>query len=191
MNIAIVVEGQTDLATYPVLIQKIRNDVEVVLRKQCWGRVETKFVNHLKYFQTRRDKAIQRVFVIRDSDCADPHPLEAKLSETLDRSGCEFEFQVYFYATKCKLESLLLADEDAINHVAQNRSHPNTILRVDYSCETEDNNNAKKLFLNTLSRVELPNDERVYSEIAQASDVQIIAERCPYFRQFISRLRSD
>lgn len=189
MNIAIVVEGQTDRATYPIFINQINPDLQVVLASQCGGKVKTKFPKFLKYFHTRRDKAIQKVLVIQDSDCSQAQIVEDDLRERFSRIGLKPSFEVQFYATKCELESLLLADENAFNRVAQNRGRTNVVNRIDYQCEVL--KDAQKLFRRKLREVGLPVTEAVYAEIAREADIQIIRDRCPYFREFIRRFQSD
>jgi hypothetical protein len=123
MNIGIIVEGDDDLAVYPVLIKRIDPTVRVHRRK-CGGRqrLEDKFVVFLREFASNPVAFnIEKVLTIRDSDCYDPRPIEQGLQEILTRSRFEPTFRVWFHATKRKLESWLLADESAMNVVSTRR----------------------------------------------------------------------
>lgn len=189
MNIGIVVEGSYDSATYPIIIHKIRPDCQVVFKRFCGGGVKTKFVRFLKECDARKDIAIERVLVIRDSDCNEPGPLEEALRTAYELSRLKPRFSVEFYVTRCELESLLLADESAINRVARSRGRTAAIDRVEYECEVL--KDAKELFWRTLTKAGLRATKQVYARIAEEADIQIVRERCPYFREFISRLHSD
>jgi len=184
MNVGIIVEGLYDSKTYPVLIQKIRADIDRVLCIDCGGlpKLRNKFVSFIKYFDSRHDLNLAKVLVIRDSDCGDPGPLEQELRHRLENSRFRPRFPVHFYATKCKLESWLLADEVAINSVAHARNKPRTVEKVDAALEKV--READELLAKTLWRVGLPADEQVYAEIARFADLGKLAGRCPYFQEF-------
>lgn len=189
MNVAIIVEGPDDYETYPVLIRKVHPEVERVRRVQCGGirRLRTRFVGFLKNFSDNPAWAINKALVIRDSDCAEPKPLEQELNDVLQASRARLNFPVQFYATKCKLETLLLADEDAINQVSLRRAGAGGIRPVTVRLETY--NDADAHLKTILGRAGLPDNPIVYAEIAHASDISRITERCPYFREFTARIR--
>jgi len=107
----IVVEGPRDAAVYPVIIRRIRPDIERVVARPCGGipALPNKFVGWLKHFQY--EHLIDKALVIRDSDWKNPHVLEAELSDRLRKSGFEPTFPVHFYATRSMVETWLLADE--------------------------------------------------------------------------------
>jgi hypothetical protein len=56
--------------------------------------------------------------VIRDSGGKDPQISEADLNDRLSQSGFTPTFPFHFYATKCMVETWLLADEQAVSKVA-------------------------------------------------------------------------
>jgi len=114
--------------------------------------------------------------------------LEEKLLQTLTTSGFQRSFPVDFYATKCKLETWLLADERAINQVAVLRGRTTTVREVDI--QFEEYRDADKLLRRKLSEVRLPADSKVFAQIAEAADLQRIAERCPHFQQFVDKVRA-
>ena len=138
MNFGIIVEGDDDAVVYPVLIKRLDNSIEHVHCRSCGGRqkLEDKFVVLLKEFE-RNPAAfgLRKILVIRDSDCNEPGPLEQKLRNILKSSGFEPRIPVSFHATKCKLESWLLADENAINLVSLARGGRGGLQRIQPNLE--------------------------------------------------------
>ena len=190
MNIGIVVEGDRDSAAYPELIRKIRDDVETVLAEPCGNdvRLMKQFVGWLKHFQWHAETSVNKALVIRDSDCSDPVVWETKMRQILAESRFVPSFPVHLYATKCEIETWLLADENAINQVARQRGKQGSVSAV--TIPLESHRNAKELFREVLSKVRLPVDRKVYQEIANAASIDQIAARCPYFRQFVDNVRA-
>jgi hypothetical protein len=190
MNMGIVVESDRDGAAYPELIRKIRDDVEIVLARPCGNdvRLMERFVGWLKHFEWHAEISVNKALVIRDSDCSDPVIWETKMGEILAQSQFVPSLPVHFYATKCEIETWLLADENAINQVARNRGKQGSVSAVANPLESL--RNAKEVFQKVLSKVRLPADRKVYQEIAGAASIERIAERCPYFRQFAGRVRA-
>lgn len=188
MNVAIIVEGPDDFETYPVFIRKIRQDISRIFPVQCNGlrRLKTTFVPFLKDFQQRRDRAVRKALVIRDSDCANPRPLEEQLQRIFEQSRVQLDFPVHFYATKCKLESWLLADEEAISHVSLSRGGRGRVERISIALERY--NDADTLLAGALWQADLQATSRVYAEIAEAACADRIAQRCPYFREFVAKV---
>jgi hypothetical protein len=178
----IVVEGSRDAAVYPVIIRRIRPDVEHVVARPCGGvpALPAKFVGWLKHFQYKH--LIDKALVIRDSDRKDPGTVEASLKGRLEELGFEPAFPVHFYATRCMVETWLLADEEAVNKVALSRGRTRSVKPVNK--QLEDIVDPKTLFLAVLKQVGLTADDAVYEEIASAADLDRIAERCPYFCEF-------
>lgn len=78
MNIGLIVEGDDDHETYPVLIRKSRQDIGRIHVRNCQGlrRLKTKFVDFLRELQSNPAYQINKAIVIRDSDCSDVHDLE-------------------------------------------------------------------------------------------------------------------
>ena len=190
MNIGIVVEGERDRAAYPELIRKIRDDVEIVLAEPCGNDIKLmeKFVRWLKHFQWHAEISVNKALIIRDSDCSDPVLWETKMARILAQSRFVPSFPVHFYATKCEIETWLLADENAINQVARNRGKQGSVSEVTIPLESQ--RNAKELFQRVLSKARLPVDPRVYQEIASAASIERIAARCPYFQHFVDNVRA-
>lgn len=187
MVLGIVVEGEFDCGVYSTLIQRIRPDVEHVLPRPCQGvaGVRRKFVAWLKYFQWNSGYQIGKVLVIRDSDRQDPRAAEDELDRILDQSGFreKLTLPVHFYATRCMVEAWLLADESAVNKVAQERRKAGAARPV--ADPLEGATDAKARFRRMLSQARLPADPAVYAQVAAAADIDRIKQRRPYFHRFI------
>lgn len=179
MSLGLIVEGKYDVEPYRHWIRKVRRDVGEIPARPCNRKVKTKFIGFLQELDRNPAWQIQKAIVIADSDCGPPDALVAQVTRKLERSMPNFP--VHVFAIRCKLETWLLADEAAINQVAQDRGKAERILRIPGPLET---NGAKQRFHRALSNVGLPADERVYSEIAAHSRIEVIRERCPQFREF-------
>lgn len=191
MNAGIIVEGDDDLAVYPILIKRIHPPIERVYGRKCGGRqkLEDKFVVFLKEFSGNPVAYnIGKVFIIRDSDCHDPRPVEQKLQGILSRANLQCPFDISFHTTKCKLESWLLADEDAINGVSIGRGGPGGIQRIDENLESF--KEADQLYRTTLIQAGLLDTAKVMKQIAQQARLEAIAERCSGFRNFMQKIRT-
>jgi len=187
MKFGIIVEGPTDAAAYSRLILRIRPVIENVVSVPCGGKspLGQQFVGFLKEFL---DLAIAKALVIRDSDCRDPRAIEERLEQRLHESGFHPSFPVHFHATSCMLETWLLADEGAVNKVAQQRGKPPSARPVDDPLEGK--RDAQALFHRMLSQARLPADPAVYAEVAAVADIDRINRRCPYFQQFVDRVHA-
>jgi hypothetical protein len=190
MNFGIVVEDVRDGEAYSELIRRIRDDVEQVLPEPSGGASELlkKFVGWLKHFNWHASYLIHKALVIMDSDCSEASVWEAKLLQIYQQSHFVPNFPVHFHATKCELETWLLADEDAINQAAQIRGKNKHLGPVNIQFETY--RDAKELFQKRLSEARLPDTPQVYKEIASVADIQRIAACCPSFQQFINKVRA-
>jgi hypothetical protein len=182
------VEGPRDGAVYPVIIRKLRPDITDVVARPCGGvpALHAKFVGWLKHFQYQQ--LIDKALVIRDSGGKDPKVAEEALKDRLDRSGFKPMFPVHFYATRCMVETWLLADERAVSKVALARGRTRSIKAS--NTRLEEVMDPKPLFLAMLSQADLPADDKVYEEIASAADLDRISQRCPRFAEFSKHVHS-
>src|SRR5215472_9286236 len=126
MNFGIVVEDIRDGEAYTELIRRIRDDIENVVSYPCHGNstLKKKFLDGLKYFQwdaPNSPYSINKALVIVDTDCSGASTWEAELRQVYQRAHLAPGFPVHFHATKCELETWLLADENAINQTSQTR----------------------------------------------------------------------
>ncbi len=192
MVFGIVVEGESDAVVYQTFIQRIRPDVDLVLQRPCQGvaGVRRKFVVWLKSFQWHSGHEVGKALVIRDSDRDAPQALEDELGRILDQSGFreKLTLPVHFHATKCMVETWLLADENAVNFVAQQRGKTPSARPVGDPLEGAAN--AKALFRRMLTQAQLPADPAVYAEVAATADIDRIKQRCPRFQKFIDCVHS-
>jgi hypothetical protein len=192
MVFGIVVEAERDAAVYSTLIRMVRPDVDIVLSIPCQNvaGVRRKFVGWLKHFQWHTQYQVGKALVIRDSDCNDSRSAEDELNRILDQSRFResLTLPVHFYATKCELETWLLADENAVNVVARNRGRTGSAQGV--RGDLESLRNAKERFQRMLSQAGLPATAQVYAEVAAAADLNRIAVRCPYFQQFVDHVHA-
>ncbi|MGA2576410.1 MAG: hypothetical protein ABSH24_10345 [Bryobacteraceae bacterium] len=181
MVFGIAVEGQRDAAVYPAIIRRIRHDVERVVARPCGGvpALRKKFVGMLRGFEFER---VDKALVIRDSGGKDPQISEADLNDRLSQSGFTPTFPFHFYATKCMVETWLLADEQAVSKVALARGRARPIKAI--SKPLEEIMDPKPLFLAMLSEAGLSADDKVYEEIAASADLDRISRRCPLFVEF-------
>ena len=192
MNVGIVVEGISDGATYRRLIPRIRNDIDEFQIRECGGKSKLKngFVNFLREFQRNPVWQIDLAFVIRDSDCDPPPPIEKQLQNILGASGFKPEFRVEFFATPCMLESWLLSDLEAIRTAAAQRGHGVELAPLNIQIAHTNSSDDKDVFMRLLSHFRLPATPAVYGEIAATADLTRIGNRCSYFREFIKRIKA-
>lgn len=189
MKIGLIAEDERDCVVYVELAKKIRADIEVVHRIPCHGlgNLKKSFVGYLKYFEYPIG-GIHKAIVIRDSDCKDSARCEKELEQILEESHFSGSFPVHFHATKCEVETWLLADEGAVNSVAQARGKAGGAKRVNIEFETY--RNAKELFSRMLSQAKLPDDPSVYQLVARGADIGKITGRCPDFKQFSNKIHA-
>jgi hypothetical protein len=192
MNIGIVVEDERDAVAYSELIKKIRNDVSNVHPIPCRGSgsLKKEFVHWLRYFEWFAPgsiHSISKALVILDSDCSDASVWEERLRTIYLQSHFAPSFPVRFHATKCELETWLLADENAINEVCISRGKNRRIGPA--KIEFESYRPAKELFQKRLSDVGLPFDTQVYKEVAAHIDIARITVPCRNFQDFIDKVR--
>jgi hypothetical protein len=190
MNFGIIVEGEQDCAAYPELIRKIRDDIVSIFAIPCGGvgTLKKEFVNSLKQLPWRSPHPINTAFVIMDSDCSDAFVWEEQLGQIYEQSRSKPNFPVRFHATKCKLETWLLADENAVNQVSQNRGKGKRVSAI--KVDLESHKEAKELFNRQLTLADLRATAPVYKEIASFADIARISARCPNFRQFVDKIRA-
>jgi hypothetical protein len=189
MNVGIVVEGLYDYSSYPTLVRRIRDDIPRPQVRECGGksRLKSRFIECLKEFQNPAWQ-IELAIVIRDSDCHPPQPIEDQLKEILNASRFRPPFHVELFAVPCVLESWLLSDLRAIRNLAAQRGHGGA---AELNVQIPNNHapNDKKLFFRVLGHHSLPVTPPVYEEIARTADLDMIGQRCGYFREFARRIR--
>jgi hypothetical protein len=190
MNVGIVVEGEQDGAAYPELIRKIRGDIEGIFSLPCGGvgTLRKEFVGLLKQLPWRAPHPIDGALVVMDSDCSDADVWEDHLARTYQQSHFRPSFPVRFHATKCNLETWLLADENAVSQVSQRRGKNKKVAAV--TIDLESHKEARELFQKQLSKADLRATAPVYKEIASFVDIARISALCPNFRRFVDKIRA-
>lgn len=187
MNFGLVVEGPTDEAAYPELIRKIRTDVGTIQIRPCGGKSRLRgiFNEFLSEFHRNHAWQIETAFVIQDSDCRPSQHIEERLQSNF--STALFPgLHVTFFAPKCDLETWLVADENAINTVSQQRGKNCFVNPVGIQLEIE---KADQLFTEQLSRAQLSPVPAVYAGIARCLDINRVANLCPSFRRFMEMVQ--
>lgn len=189
MNVGLVVEGEFDDASYRRLLPRVRTDTIVLQVRPCGGksRLKNKFVELLKELQRNPAWQLDLAFVIRDSDCDPPLPIEKQLRRVLGASGFKPKFRVEFFATPCMLESWLLSDLAAVQKVAARRRH-GSVAPLDIQVPNSNSVEDKETFIGVLKHFGLPATPPVYADIAAIADLGLIGDRCTYFREFARRL---
>lgn len=188
MNFGLVVEGPTDQAAYPELIRNIRQDTGIVQVRPCGNKSKLRgiFTSYLAEFHRNSAWQIRTVFVIQDSDCQPSEQIEDRLNRNFDASKFP-NFRVEFFATKCDLETWLVADENAINHVSQQRGANKVVDAVGIQLE---HTKAKNYFYDRLERAGLDPVLAIYAEVAKSLDIPKVAGLCPSFRRFVEAVRA-
>jgi len=192
MSIGIVVEGPSDGSAYRALVPRIGNGQDVIQVRECGGksRLKNGFVNFLREFQRNPAWQFSAAFVIRDSDCSSPQPIEGQLQNILEASGFTAEFRVEFFATPCMLESWLLSDLEAIRTVAAQRGHGAGTAPLNIQIAKSISSGDKDVFIQVLTHFGLPATPVVYGEVAACANLTMIGNRCTYFREFMRRIRA-
>ncbi len=186
----IVVEGDFDKAVFHKLIERIHGAAPPIYVRQCHGVSVLKklfpiLLRDLEH--VHRGGPVERALIIRDADGRDPLALEAELRERMRGQVYGFRFGVGLCIINQKMETLLLADPDAINRVAELRA----VLRRRVSRprgSLEAIARAKELFIEILSNAGLQYTAEVCREIAGQADLGVIRRLCPSFERFCANV---
>jgi hypothetical protein len=191
MNVGVVVEGASDASAYRKLLPRIWNDISAIQLREGLGKsgLKNRFVDFLQEFQKNNAWQINAAFVIRDSDCHPPGPIEEQLRNILSNSAFRPHFRVDFFAVGCMVESLLLSDLEAIRHVAAQRGHIAGVAPLNIQIEDANSSMDKEVFFQVLRHFGLPAIPAVYGEIADLANLTTVAIRCNYFPDFVRRIR--
>jgi hypothetical protein len=191
MNVGMVVEGPFDGSTFRRLIPRIHGDISELQVRECLGksRLKNLFVSFLKEFQRNHAWQINAAFVICDSDCNPSRPIEEQLRNILSTSAFTPAFRVEFFAVGCMVESLLVSDLEAIRRVAVERGHAAGVGPLNIQIGNANSSTDKEVFLQVLRHFGLPATPVVYGEIAALANLNMVANRCNYFPDFVRRVR--
>lgn len=191
MNVGMVVEGPFDGSTYRRLLPRIHADISNLQVRECEGksRLKNLFVSFLKEFERNHAWQINAAFVICDSDCHPPGPIEEQLWNILSSSAFRPHFRVEVFAVGCMVESLLLSDLEAIRNVAVQRGRAAGDTPLNIQIGNPNSSGDKDVFVQVLRHFGLLATPVVYGEIAALANLAMVANRCNYFPEFVRRIR--
>jgi hypothetical protein len=176
LKLGIVAEGlpDSDVKILSELVKKILSDDFDLYPRAGRDRanVVKKFRDWLEDFRQRN---IDKALVIVDQDMACIKTLVEKMQEKI--RGRKYNFQIKIHIITREIETWLLSDEEAISRVVGIR-----IPRVNETLE--DILDPKKKLMELLSRAKKVYTAEILRRIAEESDIERIAYRCPGFRRF-------
>ena len=181
LAVGIIVEGDYDAAVLSEFIRKcIADNVEVIARP-CGRSVMQRFRGFLEEFRyLKRGAPVDKALVIRDADNRDPQVLiSAMTTRYADRS---YPFPVTPFVIVQELETWLLADNHALSQIC-NRMVP------DIQATLEEIENPKERLQRVLSQANTNYTKETARKIAEATNLERLAYRCPGFRSFRRALR--
>jgi hypothetical protein len=122
-----------------------------------------------------REENVDRALVIVDQDTSCIKIIVDKLQQRIE--GREYRFPVKFHVIERELETWLLSDEKAISVVVGRDIH-----RINETLE--DIMNPKERLKEILSKARATYTPEILRRIAEESDIERIAYRCPGFDRF-------
>jgi hypothetical protein len=180
----IIVEGPYDSAVYDAIIRRLTSPEIYIKALPCEGKANLmkNFAGLLPTFEYQlAGDPVDMAIVIRDADGKDPLEIEEKMRLKVQGRQYPFRLDVRFYAVPQAMDAWLLADANAISKAIQPRGGK----RVTKSHDTpEALLDPKKWLRNLLADHKVGYTAAVCAEIAQEVDLQMLAEKCPRFRNF-------
>ena len=175
-KIGIVAEGlpDTDVKIISELIKKIlSDDPELYVYP---GRDKPNVIKKYRdWLEDCRKKNVDKALVIVDQDLSCIKIIVEKMQKKIE--GRQYKFPVKFHVIERMLETWLLSDEKAISAVVRKN-----VPRVNETLE--DIINPKNKLKEILSRAKATYTPETLRKIAEESDIERIAYRCPGFRRF-------
>jgi hypothetical protein len=175
-KLGIVAEGlpNTDVIIISELVKKILSyDPELYLYP---GRDKPNVIKKYRdWLEDCRKKNINKALVIVDQDLSCIKIIVEKMQKKIE--GRQYRFPVKYHIIERMLETWLLSDEKAISAVVGKN-----VPRVNENLE--DIINPKDKLKEILSRVKATYTPETLRRIAEESDIERIAYRCPGFRRF-------
>jgi hypothetical protein len=180
----IIVEGTYDSGVYEAIIRRLTSPEIHIKPLVCGGKqnLMREFPGLLRAFEHELAGApVDMAIVLRDADRKDPDEIEAQMRAKIQGRNYPFHLNVRFHAIRNAMDAWLLADVNAINSASQRRqgrhvfkSHntPEGLLRP--------KDDLRKL----LADHRVTYTAEVCREIAQETDLTVLARTCPRFRIF-------
>jgi hypothetical protein len=181
----LIVEGIYDTPVYEILTRRIDSPDARFFTLECGGvgNLMTRFPKLLKLLEIIDDgNPVERALVIRDSGNRLTVDVETEMRAKVAGTRYRFPRGVEFCAVRQETEAWLLADEQAISTVSDNR----TAGRV--NGELEEIIDPKERLLRILSRVKLDYLPSTLGSIADCADLEILRYRLPAFRSFEQKI---
>jgi hypothetical protein len=177
----IVVEGEGDEQVFQHLIRKVNSPDAAIYCRVCGGveRLMKEFPDLLKTFEyAHNGEPVDGALVIRDCDNKSIEDVLNRMKEKLGRRIYRFPHGVEFCAIKRKLDSWLLADENAINAVCRRRA----ISRVNETIE--EITHPKERLQKLLGEAKVNYTSAVLGQIAAEMNLEQLEYRVPSFAPF-------
>ncbi|MGO8762426.1 MAG: hypothetical protein ACLP2P_07010 [Desulfobaccales bacterium] len=170
----LIVEGNYDKQIIQSLIHKILLKDHNCICRVMYGnpRLLERFPRFLEEF---RYKMVNKTIILKDTDLKSAEKLLQKMKDK--KPNRDYPFPVKFCVAKKEIEAWLLADENAISKVAGKK-----IPRI--KGNLEDMNDPKGKLQRILSNVNIVYTDQIAGRIALEADINIIEQRCSYFRIF-------
>jgi len=177
LKIGIVAEGvkaDSDVQIISELVKKILATDPLFITRPGGNRpnVIKKYCGWLEEF---RNEKVDKALVIVDQDMSCVKTLVEKMQERI--KARKYYFPVKFHVIKQEIETWLLSDEQAISKVVERN-----VPRVNETLE--DIQQPKEKLKELLSKAKANYTAETLRRIAEESDIERIAYRCPGFRRF-------
>ena len=170
----LIVEGNYDKQIIQPLMHKILSIKYNCICRVTFGnpRLLEKFPGFLEEF---RYKKVNKAIIIKDTDLK---PAEKLLQQMKDKKpNRNYPFPINFCVAKKEIEAWLLADELAISKVVGKQ-----ITRIKRNLE--DINDPKGELQRILSKANVSYTDEIARRIAMEANIDIIEQRCSYFKMF-------
>lgn len=175
--------GKYDIGVLETLLKRLRPDLNGVVARSCGNdyRVTTTFPNRiLEFTRANAGRAVDKAIVVRDAHRSVPDQLLRKLRASSDLRG--YLFPVEFAVVVPEIESWLLADQDALFTVSQERGVATRFPAANRSPEMLQH--PKEHLMELLAEAGVPYTEAVAVRLAETSNLLLIEQLCPSFRSF-------
>ncbi len=171
----LIVEGNYDKQILEPLLEKILLKNHKHIFRVTYGnpRLLEKYPGFLEEF--RYKKLIQKAIILKDTDYKNPEKLLEQMRYRKQKRS--YPFPIMFCVAKKEIEAWLLADEKAISTVVKK-----TIRRI--KGDLEELLAPKKKLQRILSDANIAYTAEIARKIALEADIDIIGDRCRYFRIF-------